>query len=56
MTESEAIKILKNPTKYTKVEDDDVILSSDFAKAYEIAIQALEEIQQYRKNTVHLKR
>ena len=48
MTENEAIKILKKTTEHTKVYEDDVVFTSDFVKAYEKAIQALEEIQQYR--------
>ena len=48
MTENEAIKILKKTTEHTKVYEDDVVFTSDFVKAYEKAIKALEEIQQYR--------
>lgn len=48
MTENEAIKILKKPTEHIKIYDDNFVFPSDFAKAYETAIKALEEIQQYR--------
>ncbi len=48
MTESEAIKVLKNITEHTWVGDDDWVMDSAFAKAYEIAITALEEIQKYK--------
>lgn len=48
MTENEAIKILKKPTEHIKIYDDDFVFPSDFAKAYEAAIKALEEIQEYR--------
>ena len=48
MTENEAIKILKKTTEHTKVYEDDVVFTSDFVKAYEKAIHALEELQQYR--------
>ena len=48
MTENEAIEILKNTTEHTKVYEDDVVFTSDFVKAYEMAINALSEIQPYR--------
>ena len=48
MTENEAIKILKKPEEYIRIYDDDFVFPSDFAKAYETAIKALEEIQRYR--------
>ena len=47
MTKSEAIKILKKPIEHIKIYDDDFVFSSNFVKAYEIAIKALEENQQY---------
>lgn len=47
MTKNEAVEVLKNSTKHTRIRDDKVILSSDFVKAYEMAIQALEENKKY---------
>ena len=41
--ENEAVEILKNITEHTKVYEDDVVFTSDFAKAYEMAIKALEK-------------
>ena len=46
MTNSEAIEILKNTVEHIKVYEDDIYFTSDFAKAYEKAIQALEEKKQ----------
>lgn len=43
MTEQEAVEILKKPTEHIKIYDDDFVFSSDFLKAYEIAIEALEK-------------
>ena len=48
MTENEAIEILKNTMEHTKVYEDDVVFTSDFVKAYEMAIKALEEIEEYK--------
>ena len=48
MTENEAIKILKKPEEYIRIYDGDFVFPSDFAKAYETAIKALEEVQRYR--------
>lgn len=43
MTEAEAIKILKKPTEHIKAEEDECVFTSDFVKAYEVAIKALEK-------------
>ena len=43
MTEIEAKEILKNITKHTRVRDDEIIYSSKYVKAYEMAIKALEK-------------
>lgn len=43
MTEIEAKEILKNTTKHTRVRDDEIIYSSKYVKAYEMAIKALEK-------------
>ncbi len=50
MTESEAIEKLKNMRLFMQIEDknSDCKFSEDDYKAYEMAIQALEEVQQYR--------
>ena len=50
MTESEAIEKLKNMRLYMQIEDknNDCKFTEDDYKANEMAIQALEEVQQYR--------
>ena len=54
MSENEAIKVLEKPSKHirmvhkTKNEMEFYTFSSDLVEAFETAIQALEEIQQYR--------
>ena len=52
MTENEAIKVLEETEKHIKILTIDgeptICYSSDMVKAFEMAIQALEEIQQYR--------
>ena len=48
MTESDALEVLKKPTEHIRAEDDDCIFSSAYARALETAMDALEEIQQYR--------
>ena len=52
MTENEAIKVFNEPSKHIRkfsVDGEETICySTDLVKAFEIAIQALEEIQQYR--------
>ena len=54
MTESEVIKVLEKPSKHirmvhkTKNEMEFYTYSSDLVEAFEKAISALEEIQQYR--------
>ena len=54
MTENKAIEVFEKPSKHikmvhkTKNEMEFYAYSSDLVKAFEIAIQALEEIQQYR--------
>lgn len=49
MTESEAIEKLKNMRLFMQIEDknSDCKFSEDDYKAYEMAIQALKEVQQY---------
>lgn len=55
MTENEAIEVLEKPSKHirmvheTKNEMQFYTFSSDLVKAFEVAIQALEEIQEFRK-------
>ena len=48
MRENEALKVLKTISKYTNICEDGVYFNSTFVKAYEVALKALEEIQQYR--------
>lgn len=50
MTESEAIEKLKNMRLFMQIEDEnnDCKFTEDDYKANEMAIQALEEVQQYR--------
>lgn len=52
MTENEAVKVFKKPTKHIKKfllnGEETICYSTDMVKAFEMAIQALEEIQQYR--------
>ena len=43
MTEIEAIGILTNTTENIKAYDDEIVFTSNFAKAYEMAIKALEK-------------
>lgn len=55
MTENEAIEVLEKPSKHirmvheTKNEMQFYTFSSDLVKAFEMAIKALEEIQEFRK-------
>lgn len=52
MTENEAIKVLEKPTKHIKISildgEESICYSSDMVKAFETAIHALSEIQEYR--------
>ena len=50
MTESEAIEKLKNMRLFMQITDENSEhkFPQDYYKANEIAIQALEEVQQYR--------
>lgn len=43
MTEIEAIGILTNTTENIKAYDDEIVFTSNFAKAYEMAIKSLEK-------------
>lgn len=48
MTKSRAIEILKTPTEHIKIYEDDFVFDFEFAKAYEMAVKNLEEIQAYQ--------
>lgn len=54
MTENEAIEVLEKPSKHIRMvheiknEMQFYTFSSDLVKAFEMAIKALEELQQYR--------
>ena len=44
----DVLEVLKKPTEHIRAEDDDCIFSSAYVRALETAMEALEEIQQYR--------
>jgi len=52
MTENEAINVLKKPTKHIKTNildgEESICFTSDMVRAFEIAIQALKDIQKYK--------
>ena len=52
MTENEAIKVLKKPTKHINTNildgEESIYFTSDMVKAFEMAIQALKDIQKYK--------